>query len=68
MKTTPLLALTTGFASLLALPASAAILAFVCFAASVIILLSAEYGRPFVPPGARRKSGRARRESLRLAA
>lgn len=66
MKTT-LLPLAAGFAALLAIPASAGILAFLCFAVGFTALLSAEYGQRLDPFSVRQRA-RTTREPLRLAA
>ena len=67
MKTTLIPALAAGFAGLLAIPAHAGVLAFLCFAAGFTTLLSAEYGRRFVPLNVPQRA-RTTRETLRLAA
>jgi hypothetical protein len=66
MKTT-LTPLAAGFTALLAIPAHAGILAFLCFAVGFTALLSAEYGRRLAPLSVR-QAARATREPLRLAA
>lgn len=68
MKTIYLLISVASFAAFLALPVNAAITGSVSFAASLALILTADYGpRPARFWGARAKAGR-NRESLRLAA
>lgn len=68
MKTLLPITLAAGFAALLALPATAAVIGSVSFAISMATLIAADYGRSYSKLLTEPATPSRTRESLRLAA